>query len=120
MRDTLFLIEPGFADPAYRGEAESAGAAFYCPYCANIEGVLALYPELLEKVDVKRVSFARPRPALVDLLGEEHQSLPRLILADDAPAGMETGSANGVRFVAGVPEILAALSRRHGIPRPHF
>lgn len=117
-RDKLYLIEPGFADPGYRDAAEEE--RFYCPYCATIEGVLALHPELHDRVDVERVSFSRPRMALVNLVGEENQSLPRLILADDAPAGLETGSKNGVRFVTEVEHILDVLNRRHGSARAHF
>lgn len=117
-RDRLFLIETGFADPGYKDADENA--RFYCPYCATIEGVLALHPALLDRVDVHRVPFQRPRAALVDLIGEENQGLPRLILADDAPDGLETGSANGVRFVSEVERILDVLSRRHGLLRAHF
>ncbi|WP_106640019.1 DUF3088 domain-containing protein [Allosphingosinicella vermicomposti] len=117
-RDTLFLIETGFADPGYKGADENA--RFYCPYCATIEGVIALHPALFGDVDVVRVPFQRPRTALVDLIGEANQGLPRLILADDAPGGLETGSANGVRFVSDVEQILDVLSRRHGLPRAHF
>jgi len=33
-RDRLFLLRPGFEDPAYPGQR------FYCSHCALIEGVL--------------------------------------------------------------------------------
>lgn len=119
-QDTLYLIESGFADAGYREGSQGADTSYYCPYCATIEGVLALYPALARNIGIERLSFARPRQRLVDLIGEENQSLPRLILADDAPAGLETGSKDGVRFVSGVEQILEALSLRHGFPRPHF
>jgi hypothetical protein len=109
VRDTLFLIEPGFADPGYGGADEDT--RFYCPYCATIEGVLALHPELRERMDVVHVPFRRPRAQLIELLGEENQSLPRLVLADDAPEGLETGSANDIRFISGVENILDVVSQ---------
>ena len=39
-RDRLFLLQPGFEDPAYPGRC------FYCWHCALIEGVLASFPLL--------------------------------------------------------------------------
>ncbi|MFM2044748.1 MAG: hypothetical protein RLY86_3324 [Pseudomonadota bacterium] len=113
-RDTLFLLNPGFADPAFPGKT------FYCPYCAQIEGVLALFPDLAARLDVVRVDFPRPRPAVIALVGAENQSLPTLVLADDAPAGLETGEYRGVRLVKDTEAILKALSARHGVPEPHF
>ena len=41
-RDRLFLLRPGFEDPAYPGQR------FYCWHCALIEGVLASFPALAE------------------------------------------------------------------------
>jgi hypothetical protein len=110
-RDRLFLLQPGFEDPAYPGQR------FFCWHCALLEGVLAAFPAA--RLDVERVAFARPRAAVIALVGEENQSLPRLVLADDAPAGLETGSFNGLRFVAGKDAILRVLTVRHGIPEPH-
>lgn len=113
LRDTLFLLRPDFADPGYPGRR------FYCWHCALLEGVLAWFPALGERLDVHRVDWPRPRRAVVDLLGPEHQSLPVLLLAHDAPDGIETGVANGRRFVEGRDAILQALAARHGIPLPH-
>lgn len=112
-RDTLFLLKPGFADAAYPGET------FYCPHCALVEGVLASFPNLAARLDVVRVDFPRPRPVVVEQVGAENQSLPTLVLCDDAADGLETGRFGGVRFVKGRDEILRALSVRHGFPVPH-
>jgi hypothetical protein len=112
----MFLVRPGFRDPNYPGGAD---ASFYCPDCLTIEGVLALYPEALAELEVSRVPFERPRNAVVALIGEDEQDLPKLILAEDAPHELATGSHRGTRFVSGVKEILAALSERYGIPRGH-
>lgn len=113
MRDRLFLLTPGFADPAFPGKC------FYCWHCALLEGVLASFPQLAAAIDVERIAWPRPRREVVDLIGHENQSLPVLVLGDDAEAGLETGRANGRRFVEGKDAILRALSVRHGIPEAH-
>jgi hypothetical protein len=112
-RDKLIILKPDFTDPAYPGDR------FYCWHCALMEGVLASFPDLLDRLDVERIAWPRPRAEVVALIGEANQSLPVLVLADDAPAELATGSFAGRRFVAGKEAILAALSARHGIPLPH-
>ena len=111
--DRLFLLRPGFEDPAYPGKR------FYCWHCALMEGVLASFPTLGVRLEVDRVAFPRPRRAVTALVGEAHQNLPLLVLADDAPAALATGEHNGVRFVDDKDRILEVLSRRHGFPLPH-
>lgn len=113
MRDRLFLLHPDFADPAYPKRR------FYCWHCALLEGVLASFPRPLEPIDVHRVAWPRPRPELVDLLGQDYQSLPVLVVSSDAPDGPDYGAVNGVRFIADKDEILRYLSVRYGIPEPH-
>lgn len=112
-RDLLFLLKPGFQDAAFEGQK------FICWTCTLIEGVLALYPDLRNKIDIVRVEFARPRQAVIDAIGAENQSLPVLVLADDAPAGLDNGSYRGRRFAEGKDAILHALSVRYGIPPVH-
>jgi hypothetical protein len=93
-RDKLFLLKPGFADPAYPGET------FYCWHCALMEGVLASFPALAARIEVEHVAFPRPRGPVVAMAGEANQSLPLLVLADDAPDELATGRHGWVRFVA--------------------
>jgi Protein of unknown function (DUF3088) len=112
-RDLLILLKPEFADPAFSGER------FYCEHCVLMEGVLASFPELAERIDVLRVEWPRPRREVVELIGAENQSLPVLIFADDADESLATGSFEGRRFAATKGSILEALAQRHGIPRPH-
>ena len=112
-RDRLFLLKPNFEDPAYPGQR------FYCWHCALLEGVLASFPLLQSKFDVERIAWPKPRRALVEILGEDNQSLPLLVLAHDAPNELATGEFRGQKFVDGKDAILAVLSRRHGIPSPH-
>lgn len=117
MRDRMFLVAPGFRDPNYPG---GDNQTFYCPDCLTIEGVLALYPEALARLEVCRIPFERPRQAVIELIGEGDQDLPKLVLAEDAPHELATGSHGETRYVSGVKEILAALSERYGIPKAHF
>ncbi len=112
-RDILFLLNPNFLDHAYPGET------FYCWHCVLMEGLLSSFPQLKDQLDVVRIPWPRPRHEVVALIGEANQSLPVLILDESAPAGLETGSWNGTRFVEGKDAILNALHLRHGIPLPH-
>ena len=110
-RDVLFLIEPGFADPAY------PDTAFYCWHCALLEGVLASFPKLADKIDVVRVPWSKPRLAPMSASGAADPSLPLLILAEDRAC--EAGSERGRASISDKDGILAALSERHGFPLPH-
>jgi hypothetical protein len=73
--EKLFLLKADFQDPA-----REAGKRYFCPDCAFIEGLLSYYPRLTDEIEVHYVNFARPRQALIDLLGEENQSCPVLVL----------------------------------------
>lgn len=112
-RDRLFLLRPDFEDPAYPGRR------FYCWHCTLIEGLLASFRALAERLDVERVAWPKPRLAVIALVGEENQSLPLLVLADGATSPHQTGSYQGRAFIADKDAILAALSERHGFPHPH-
>ncbi|MEP2989783.1 MAG: DUF3088 domain-containing protein [Parasphingorhabdus sp.] len=112
-KDILFLLEPGFEDPALPGRK------FYCPYCAQVEGVLASYAEHTGNIEVVRLPFPRPRRATIELVGEEHQSLPLMVLASDAPRYDFTLHHGEVRFVSKTADILRLLHLRHGIDEIH-
>ncbi|MEQ9506261.1 MAG: DUF3088 domain-containing protein [Hyphomonas sp.] len=112
-RDILFLLKPGFSDPALPGQD------FYCWHCALMEGVLASFPDLGANLDVRRIAFPRPREDVIALIGEANQSLPVLVLADDAPSGLAPANPAGRRFVNDPMAILDVLHRRHGFPPPH-
>ncbi len=75
MKDQLYLLRPGF---------HNAGVGpLYCNDSAPVEGMLSFFPTLRGLVDVQYLDFPRPRRALVEALGEQHQGLPVLILAAD-------------------------------------
>lgn len=112
-RDKIFLLRPNFEDPAYPGQR------FYCWHCALIEGVLASFPELTGGLDVERIAWPKPRYPVIELVGEENQSLPLLFLANGDTSLHQTGVYRGKAFIAEKDKILAALSERHGFPNPH-
>lgn len=112
-RDRLFLLRPDFEDPAYPGRR------FYCWHCALIEGLLASFPALAERLDVERVAWPKPRQAVIALVGEENQWLPLLVLANGATSPHQTGSYQGRAFIDDKDAILAVLSERHGFPDAH-
>lgn len=113
-RDRLYLLKPHFMD----GDQ----GPFFCPYCAQMVGVLEFYPALKQVLDVRWVDFARPRRELVELLGEENQSCPVLVLQrapGKLPAEVPVQQAKGRWFVEGPTEIALYLAHVHGIGRPH-
>lgn len=112
-RDQLLLLRPGFDDPAYPGQQ------FYCWHCALLEGVLASFPDLAEKLDVERIEWPRPRQSVIALVGEQNQSLPLMVLVEGDSSPHQTGVYEGRVFIAEKDKILAALSERHGFPLPH-
>ncbi|WP_034738848.1 DUF3088 domain-containing protein [Hyphomonas chukchiensis] len=112
-KDQLFLLQPGFSDPAYPGDV------FYCWHCALMEGLLASFPELAVRVAVHRIGWPRPRKELLSLLGPDNQSCPVLILADGTEDGLDIKHHGNIAFIDDKDAILRALSDRHGIPIPH-
>lgn len=107
-KDILFLLTGDFA-------ADGADH-WFCPDCAPIEGLLAYYPELKGQLDIRYVDFARPRRAMTDLVGEEHQGCPTL-LTRHKPTSLEAPFVNGYHVIADPWPIARYLRERHGIPR---
>lgn len=113
-RDTLFVLRPGFTD---------RGTRWFCPYSAQVIGFLSYYPELLATIDVRELDFPRPRQQLVELVGEEHQSAPLLVLGEGHdPASVPDVTierAHGRSFIEKTIEILRYLAASRGLPAPH-
>ena len=109
----LFVLKPGF----YHGDE----GPFYCPHSAAIEGILKYLPDLEEKVDVKRIDFQRPRVEVIELIGEENQGSPVLVLAEDSeiPPGAGVYNKTGRGFIHGTMEIGNFLSKSFDVMRPH-
>lgn len=110
MKDQLYLMKPGFVNAGL--------GPFYCGDSVSVEGLLGFFPELRTKVDVHYMDFPRPRQALIDLLGEENQSVPVLILGADAGEGdIKPQRAGAQRFYNDEKEIRTYLSETYGLPR---
>lgn len=109
MKDQLFLMKPGFTNAGM--------GPFYCGDSVSIEGVLGFFPELRQKVDVAYVDFPRPRHPIADKLGEDNQSIPVLILADERVGKTSAAKhARGVAFINDEREIRKYLSTKFGLP----
>lgn len=111
-KDTLYLLPMSF---------DKEGQHRFCPDCAMMEGYLAAFPQLRDLLDIVRVDYPRPRPVLVERLGEDHQNAPTLILAQAAPdAGPhgEIQSANGLRFLSDARPITRWLAAKYDLPAP--
>jgi hypothetical protein len=112
MNDRLYLLKPDFLDK---------GKVYFCPGCAQVEGMLSFYPALREKIDVFYLDFPRPRAGLVTEIGEENQGCPTLVLGGEhgIPAGVTVTEAKGRRFISAPIEICRYLAGVYGVGEPH-
>lgn len=113
-RDRLYLLKPDFLD--------LEKGPYFCPGCAQMVGLLEFYPVLKQRLEVRFLDFLRPRPELVELLGEENQSCPVLVLkegAPDLPSTLTIQQHRGRWFVEGAEEISRYLAFAYGIGIPH-
>ncbi|MGN3936006.1 DUF3088 family protein [Xanthomonas citri pv. mangiferaeindicae] len=109
VRDTLFLADTAFA-------VDGAGP-FYCGDCIAIEGLLSIAPAIAQGLEIRRLAFPRPRQVLVDLLGEQQQSLPVLVLAGTDVEVAGSKSAGHYRVIDDEAAIRAYLSHRFAVAR---
>ena len=71
MKPKLFVLKMPFED---------GGKIWLCSHCALIEGALLVNTHWESVVDVRRIDFPQPRKEVVDILGENNQWLPVLVL----------------------------------------
>ena len=94
---------------------------YYCPDCAAVEGFLHYSPQIRDQIEIRHVNFPRPRPEIVALLGEENQSCPVLVLAEEVgavPLALKS-KATGRQFINDARAICNFLATAyHGI-KPH-
>jgi hypothetical protein len=113
MRDTLYVLRPGFSDK---------GERWFCPYSAQVIGMLTYYPQLRDTLDVIELDFMKPRYPVATMLGEDKQSLPVLILGDESRGStrhVNIERAGGNRYVTKTIEIMRYLAQTRGLPEPH-
>ncbi len=110
MKPQLFLLNPNFID----SKVDNLGHLYYCSQCATVEGILAYYPELREKLDIQYVDFPRPRPTIIELLGSENQSCPVLVILKESASSFEFKNfkSHGDYLFADTPETIAAYFSR--------
>ena len=108
-RDALLVIGAPFEDP------EHPGKSWFCRDCATMEAALSYNPDWEKRLNVQRLAYPRPRWAVIELIGEENQSLPALVLADasKAPEGAKI-AANGRAFITDPKIILRYLTSTYG------
>lgn len=110
----LFLIKPGFTD----SNRDSEGKLYYCPFCATLEGIIKYYPQLEKLIEINYVDFKRPRPAIIELIGEENQSCPVLIIDNKQDNNVNTSyftSYGDKLFVDSTDLISRYLTEKFGI-----
>ncbi|AOI87971.1 DUF3088 domain-containing protein [Burkholderia pseudomultivorans] len=110
MKDTLFILRPGFF--------KDSDGPFYCGDSVAVEGLLSFYPQLRDAVDVEYVDAPRPRQLIVALIGADNQSAPVLVLGRDrTPADdtIATREHNGRRFIDSPADIRRYLSSQYGV-----
>ncbi len=112
MKDILFLMQPGFFNAQL--------GPLYCGDSAAVEGMLSFFPQLREIIEVRYAAFPWPRTELVEMLGEDHQAIPVLVLAPDRrikDGGVTPGKARGRRYLDKEHVIRRYLSSQYGFPR---
>jgi hypothetical protein len=112
MKDTLFVLAPGFEDK---------GALYFCPFAAQVIGFLSYYPQIKDSLTIVELAFPKPRTPLSDLLGEAHQAAPMLVLGGEPVEvpNVTIAEANGHRYVEKTQQILRYLAATRGVPYPH-
>lgn len=113
-KDTLYLLPAGFTDPAL----DDGGRGWICPACAMVEGFLGYFPQVRDALEIVYYPYPRPRAGIVDLVGEDHQGMPLLILAEPAE-GADILHAGGHAFISAEKAILRYLAAKHGVAAPH-
>ena len=111
MRDTLFLLAPGFSDNSRRE---------YCPECAEMWGLLSYFPAVKESLDIHYQPIAKPRAEMATLLGDKNQNCPTLVLAAGSPSFGDCGimQKSGHRFINNARDIGKYYAKRFGTPVP--
>ncbi len=114
----LFLLKPNFID----SKIDTLGLHYYCPYSAFIEGILSYYPKLRQHIDITYVDFPRPRRVIIDLVGEENQGCPILIITKEENETIDTSyfkTYGDLRFINDTSLITRFLAEKYKIGLPH-
>jgi Protein of unknown function (DUF3088) len=118
MTDKLFLLNPNFTDE----RIDQNGVRYYCPHCALMEGILNYYPRLTERIEIHYVDFKKPRKDIIELIGEENQNCPVLIIDSDKEVSDNIAyhkAYNNKFFLNSIDTIVKYLSEKYGIGVSH-
>ncbi|MGU7782628.1 DUF3088 family protein [Burkholderia sp. PU8-34] len=99
----------------HRGGAPGISEALF----ATALGLVASDPARADRIDVKRVTFKRPRHDMLAVLDDAHPGLPVLVPGSDQLAPEDAQTLGGVRFVTASRRIIELLAERHGFPKVH-
>jgi hypothetical protein len=111
MTDHLHILPSDFS---------ANGRKEYCPECAEIVGVLAMFPDIEASLDRYHESLSHPRAGLVHALGEGTWNCPTLVLHADSPAYESCGikTENGARYIDNARDIGRYWAARFGTSVP--
>lgn len=110
----LYLYKRDFLD--------YGGQHYFCPFCLRVEGLMAMFPEIRHNVDVRYVDFEKPRGELPNLVGEQQQSCPHLLLPggdDDISGKYSTTSTTGMLHIDKTDHIIDYFIKRFKLPEIH-
>ena len=114
----LFLLKPDFKD----NKIDNEGKLYYCPQCALIAGIIKFYPQLETMLEINYVDFKRPRKAIIELIGEDNQSCPSLIIENNQEVNVDLSYFNShgdKLFINSTDSITKYLSEKYGIGNLH-
>ena len=114
----LFLLKP-FTDP----KSDATDQLYYCTPCTTLTGLLSYYPELNKEMEVVYVDFPRPRQIIIDLVGEENQGCPLLVIEKSDAEGLDASyfqTYNDKLWVQSVELISKFLTAKFKIGLLHF
>ncbi|MCG8685930.1 MAG: DUF3088 domain-containing protein [Desulfobacterales bacterium] len=108
----LFMLTPW---------TEDGQGPYYCPDCGVVEGFFVYSPGAKVDIDIIHVKFERPRDQVVDVLGEENQSCPVLVLAPGTamPDSAKKSLSTGAVFIDDAIAICNFLGQTYGGILPH-
>jgi len=109
----LFLLDREFED------GQLPGQRFFCRHSLLLEGALSSIDGLDAQLDVRRIGFSRPRREVIAEIGEQDQSLPKLVLPQGVVNEHASGEYQQRQYISGAEPILAALNGLLGIPVAH-
>ena len=94
---------------------------FYCPDCGLVEGFLTYNLDIKKQLEIIYVDYKRPRPIIIEYLGEENQGSPVLVLDDSnqLPEGAKKSFSTGKTFIDDPVFICDYLGKRFIGVRPH-